>query len=349
LRGPAYGDRVRHTDEGEVEATVKDIFGIADRYCDSAALHVAHRYGIFDLLTEARTADDLASALGWQGRKTAILLHALVALGLLQKHGVKFCNTPGTSSALVRESPDYIGDLIEHERLQWALWGRLDEVLASEGPIDGQQDVRFATDGEANDVFHRAMAQLSNDLVDRVVELDCWNDKRLVIDLAGGHGRYLARILQRLPEGKGEVWDVASARIHAERMFRDHSVESRASFREKNILDPASFDGVEADGLLLNHCLHHFNASEMRLVLANAVSMLRPQGAITILDVDLSSDRVTPHENAMFSLYMMVNVSNGEVHPTQEIADHLSSLGCDVALERLDNLEDDFLLVGRKR
>ena len=329
--------------------SVKDIFGIADRYCDSAALHFAHQQGVFELLSAAKTSDEVAATLRWQTRKTAILLHALVALGLLERDGQRFTNAAATARALVRSSPDYIGDLVEHERLQWGLWAQLGDILATDEAVAGQQDLNLRADPVANAVFHRAMEQLSNDLVERVIQVEYWSDCSRILDLAGGHGRYLAAVLQAVPDASGEVWDAASAAPYAHRTFDRYDVAHRARFREADISSPSSFERQTADGVMLNHCLHHFDMAGVRRVLSNAVSVLPPGGVITILDVHLDEGRSSPRENALFSLYMMVNVARGEVHPTSEVAGYLTSIGVDVKVEPLQNLEDDFLLVGRRR
>ena len=44
--------------------TPKDIFQIADRYCDSALLQYAHAAGVFELLRYPRTSTDVAAAKG---------------------------------------------------------------------------------------------------------------------------------------------------------------------------------------------------------------------------------------------------------------------------------------------
>jgi hypothetical protein len=45
---------------------------------------------------------------------------------------------------------------------------------------------------------------------------------------------------------------------------------------------------------------------------------------------------------------MMMNTVFGEVHPTEEIATVARSLGMEVTVTRLNNLEDDAILVARK-
>jgi uncharacterized protein YqcC (DUF446 family)/ubiquinone/menaquinone biosynthesis C-methylase UbiE len=329
-------------------SSIQDVFDIADRYCEAALLQFAHAAGLFETLTVPLRGDEVATTKNWIPRKTGILLDALVSLGLLDKAAGAYRISNVAAQCLVRAAPNYIGGLVEHERLQWALWGRMEDVLSSENPVDGQQDLHLPADAEANRVFHSAMAELSLDLLEAVVSLPEWTGKRYVIDLAGGHGTYLATLATRHPELHGEVWDLPSAALSAEATFQQYRVGDRVVFRTRNIADERSYNGVKMDGVLLNHCLHHFTADVMRDIITYAFRALEPGGIMIILDVFLERDKVRPVSGAIFSLYMMMNTVFGEVHPTDEIASVARKLGMDVTVKRLDNLEDDAILIARK-
>lgn len=329
-------------------SSIQDVFDIADSYCDSALLQFAHASGLFETLTVPLLSNEVAAAKNWIPRKTGILLDALVSLGLLEKDGDAYQNSNVATQSLVRSAPNYIGGLVEHERLQWSLWGRMEDVLTSEKPVAGQQDLHLPENAEANQVFHSAMAQLSLDLLEAVACLPDWNGKRCVIDLAGGHGAYIATLAARHPDLHGEIWDLPSAASFAEATILQHRVGDRVIFRARDIADKCSYDDVKADGILLNHCLHHFTADVMRDIIACAFRALEPGGVMVILDVFLERNRVQPVDGAIFSLYMMMNTVFGEVHPTDEIATAARSLGMEVTVKRLNNLEDDAILVARK-
>jgi len=328
--------------------SVQNIFQIADRYCDSALLQHAHAAGVFDLLRCPHSARDVARAHGWIEPKTAIFLNALAALGLVEKDGSMYRNSNAATAVLAKDSPGYIGDLIEHERLQWNLWGRMGEVLTSREAIAGQQDLTLPANDDANTVFHRAMMQLAGELLDVVTSLPEWDGVRHGLDLAGGHGLYLATLARRYPELTGEVWDAASARRHAESIFAAHGVADRVTFVVRDIADPRSFAGVSADAVMLNHCLHHFAWEDVQTVARCVAGILPTGGIVTVLDVHLDGDRIAPAENALFSLYMMMNTVRGQVHPTEDLVAVLRASGFTVKERLLESLEGDVLLVGRK-
>jgi hypothetical protein len=332
-----------------MQLTPKDIFQIADRYCDSALLQHAHAAGVFDLLQSPRSSSDIATAKGWVMDKAATFLDALAALGLVLKDGSEYRNSPAVDAVLIRGKANYIGDLIEHERLQWELWGRMDAVLRAENAVQGQQDLNLPANDYANAVFHRAMMQLAGELLEVVASLPEWASVHHALDLAGGHGLYLAKVAERHPRLTGEVWDAPSARSNAESVIAAHGVAGRILFRDRDIADRNSYEGVKADAVMLNHCLHHFNWNEVRAIADSVGGILPSGGLFTILDVHLERNRTSPTENALFSLYMMVNTVRGQVHPTEEIAKLFEEAGFAVKTQLLDSMEGDFLMVGRKR
>jgi uncharacterized protein YqcC (DUF446 family) len=291
----------------------------------------------------------VAAAKGWLAGKTTIFLDALAALGLVLKEGSAYRNSPAADAVLVKDQPGYIGDLIEHERLQWALWGRMETVLRSQEPVQGQQDLNLPANEYANSVFHRAMMQLAGELLGLVAGLPEWAGVGHALDLAGGHGLYLAEVAKRHPRLTGEVWDGPSARKNAESVFAAHGVAGRVRFVERDIADNKSYEDATADAVMLNHCLHHFDWTGVRTIAGSVASILPSGGLVTILDVHLDGDRTVPAENALFSLYMMVNTVRGQVHPTNDIAGVFTEAGFAVETRLLDSMEGDFLMVGRKR
>ena len=257
-------------------------------------------------------------------------------------------NSPAADAVLVNGQPGYIGDLIEHERLQWDLWGRMESVLRSQEAVPGQQDLTLPANEYANAVFHRAMMQLAGELLGLVAGLPKWAGVRHVLDLAGSHGLYLAEVAKRHPRLTGEVWDAPSARRNAESVIAAHGVTGRVRFVQRDIGDHKSYEGASADAVMLNHCLHHFARAGVRAIAESVAGLLPSGGLVTILDVHLEADRIVPAENALFSLYMMVNTVRGQVHPTGDIAAIFTEAGFAVETRLLDSLEGDFLMVGRK-
>lgn len=325
-----------------------DIIRINDLFHDSALLHMAVATRLFDHLTEPTTAATVAAELDWVPGKCRILLDALVAMGLLVKDGELYGNADSTSRFLTSSSESYVGAIVDHQRLQWQLWGRMSDVLSSGEPIDAQQELRLRKDGAANTAFNRAMVQLSRDNVDDVLGVTEFAGVGRVLDLCGGHGTYLAALAQKHPDLIGEVWDLETARQLASQTFAESGVADRLAFKAQNVLDPAAFAGQSADACMLNDCLHYFDEAEVRAVIGQVAALLDPGGFLVVLTMTLDSDGVSPPSAAGFSLHMMLNTNHGELHPTPWIESVMRDAGLEVERRSAGSVDRYSLLLGRR-
>ncbi len=324
------------------------IFDIADAFQSSAILFFANKEKLFDLLDSNKTVEQIAIEKKWLIWKTRILLDSLVALGVLNKDNSRYINSPAASAFLVTGKKTYQGDVVEHERLQWTLWNSLDKIMTTESATGEQQDIRFVQENHDNNVFHNAMKQLADELADYVVEIEGWNTKKKVIDLAGGHGLYLAKLAIKFPQLAGEIWDLPSAKQSANNLINEFGLASKLQFIEKDIIEEASYRNQKCDGILINHCLHHFQPEQVSAFLKSCSEMLEKDGIIAMVESHLKPDLTSPPSNALFSMYMMVNRQYGQVHSTEWIAKELSSFGLSVEVKEMNNPGEDALIVARK-
>ena len=298
------------------EMNVGDLFRLADQFHDSALLHFAHASGLFELTTEPLGCQEVSARTKWIPRKAGILLNSLVAIGLLVKDEQdRYQNAPVVENALVKSKPGYMGGVIEHQRLQWGTWVRLDEVLATRAPLSWQQEQRLRNDTQANDAFHEAMRNLARANLPAFLSLPVPKGKKHVIDMAGSHGTYLASLARDNPRYTGEVWDLPGAERHALQTFREFDCADRCAFRCKDITSPESYQAVRADVVMLNDCMHYFEPEEVSAILSRAASVLAPDGTLLLATQLLHANGVSPAPAAGFSMHMMLNTAHGGLHP----------------------------------
>src|SRR5262245_53990961 len=98
----------------------KTIETLADAVYPSFAMLAGMELDLFTPLKDGPlTADEIVRAAGTDRAKSAPLLHALVAIGLLKSDGDCFLNSPEADQFLVRGSPDYIGMRHYAYRRRW--------------------------------------------------------------------------------------------------------------------------------------------------------------------------------------------------------------------------------------
>jgi|SanBayMetagenome_1026888.scaffolds.fasta_scaffold01393_6 hypothetical protein len=324
------------------------IFDLADLFQLSAILFFANKENIFDLLVEKQTFELIAQYKNWIPWKTKVILDSLVAMELIKKEGIYYQNFQFTTLALSKKSKDYIGDLLEHERLQWKVWSKIENILVSEDITQEQQEIRLENDEYANHVFNSAMAQLSNDLIDYVLNLSDWHDKNYVIDIAGGHGVYLAKLIQKYPQISGEIWDLSTSKDYAIKVINDFNLSHKIKFVEKDITLKESYSNIRCNGILINHCLHHFLDNQVMDIFNYVFNILDEGGIISIIEPYLDENCIEPKSNVIFSAYMMINRQYGKLHDSLWIEHKLKDIGFKVETKQLNNLENDIMFIARK-
>ncbi|MCP3748921.1 methyltransferase [Pseudomonas sp. SBB6] len=334
-----------HAEEANTLDGVFDLVKLSDQYRQSAILHAAVAHKVFDRTRQPVKAEVVSLALGWVANKGKIFLNALVAMGLLQKTDKGFVNQPLSERFLVSSSGEFIGPIIAHQRLQWQNWPRLGEILSTTQSLDFQQENRFKHDLAARDAFNDAMVRFSQPMVDVLRELSVFDQANKVIDLAGGHGTYIAEIARRHPQVSGEIWDLDATRQAAQSTIGKYQLEQRLSFKERNLLDLARYQDARADVVMLNDCLHYFTREQTTALIKGASQLLENNGALLILSMTLDEDEIHPALSADFSLHMMVNTVNGELHPTRWLAKQMQDQGLSVDQEPIGRYT---LLVGRR-
>jgi Dimerisation domain len=110
------------------------IFQVANGFMAAKHLFVASEVGLFVALADApATLDDLAHRTGVPRRTLRILADAMVPLGLLERHGAQYRNTPVASAFLSGRTPTDLRPALRYwNRLNYPRWTRLEEAVRTE-------------------------------------------------------------------------------------------------------------------------------------------------------------------------------------------------------------------------
>src|SRR5579871_6042605 len=187
------------------------VLDLIEAFRRSKTMFAAVSLGIFD---GVRPADY---------RELNRLLDACVALGLLEKHGQEYVNTPEAEKYLRSTSPDTLAGYIRYSNSAlYPMWAHLEDAVR-EGThrwkqtfdLDGPIFSHFFRTEEAMRDFQRGMhgfGQLSSPAV--VAAFDLARFRRLV-DLGGGSGHLARAASARHPNLEAVVFDLpAVARIY---------------------------------------------------------------------------------------------------------------------------------------
>jgi hypothetical protein len=106
------------TEKKGTESEPEPLLQMGMSFTSARTLAAGVQLNVFShLAARRRTAAEVARAAGASERGTGMLLDALTGLELLTETGARYQLTPKAARYLVRESPDYVGGMMENDSL----------------------------------------------------------------------------------------------------------------------------------------------------------------------------------------------------------------------------------------
>ena len=170
------------------------IMSIASGFMAAKHLFAANELGLFEALADSPAAlPALAARTGLPHRAARISADAMVGLGLLERDGDLYRNTPVTATFLVGSGPaDLRPFLTFWDRISYPAWTALAEALAS-----GPQGQIFDLDAEGQAIASAGIEAILADpsrTLPEIIELT----GRRILDIGGGTGSWSIAAAQRL-------------------------------------------------------------------------------------------------------------------------------------------------------
>ena len=281
----------------------------------SKVLLSAVELGVFTALAgTSAEPETLRARLGLHPRSARDFLDALVALGMLERTGGRYANTPATEAFLDRAKPAYLGGILEmvNARL-FRFWAELTEGLRTGVPQDetktgGSFFPELYADPVRLREFARAMTALSTGAILAIGERFPWSTYRSFADIGcaeGGLGVHLAR---RHPHLSGVGLDLPALAP----VFEEHVAAAGLSDRLRFQADDFLADELpNADVLVFGHVLHDWGLDTKRLLLEKAYRALPEGGAIICYDAVVDDDRRHNAFGLLMSLNMLIELPDG--------------------------------------
>ena len=288
---------------------------------ESRILLTAIELDLFEALGAGADADDVAGALGTDPRATGMLLNALAALGVIEKRGGVFRNTPETAQHFTRRSPDDVRMAMMHTVHLWDTWSTLTECVRK-GTTLGR---RPAGTEDWTGAFISAMHANASRRAMAVVEAVDVAGARKMLDVGGGSGAYSIAFAQASPALRAEILDVGDVVPIARRHIAEAGLEDRVTVREGDL--GSSDFGTGFDLVLISAICHMLSEDENRALVAKTHAALGAGGRMVISDFILDPDRDGPRMAAMFALNMLVGTRHGNTYTEAEYAAWMRDAG----------------------
>jgi hypothetical protein len=295
------------------------------------AICAAAELGIADLLADGpRTVDDLAAVTGTRPELLYRLLRALASRDIFAAlDDGRFALTE-LSQSLQREGPGgtvhayalYIGQPF----LQRS-WEQLVPTLRTGTPsfdmAHGMSLFEYlARDPDAAASFNDAMSSHSGRDAVGVIDVCGLRPGETIVDVAGGHGTLIAKILAAVPDTRGMLFDLPGVIAGAGEALRAEGVADRCA-----LVTGDMFEAVPAGGDLytLKRALHDWPDERAIAILRNCRAAMNDGGRVLVIEMVV--DPGPGGHMAKFYDLMMLVVATGRERTEAEYAQLFARAG----------------------
>jgi O-methyltransferase domain/Dimerisation domain len=293
------------------------------------ALYVATKLGIADTLPDGpRSAEEVAARVGADPDATYRVMRALASQGVLNLRRGRFRLTR-VGQAM---RSDYYGSMAPFIALigspaHWEHWGALLHSARTGGTaVEALRGTSifdyFDADPEYAEVFNDAMTGVSTMAIEMAVLLYDFTDRKLIVDVGGGHGALLAEVLAQAPQSRGVLFDLPSVIQGAGPLLDAAGLAERCTVSGGSFFDAVPDGG---DAYLLKTVIHDWDDERSLTILRNMRTAMAPEGKLVLMELVLP-EGAPPHPGMLLDLEMLVQ-AGGRERTASEYAELLSRTG----------------------
>ena len=281
----------------------------------SKALLSAVELRLFTVLgSESMTAEELRSALDLHPRAVPDFPDALLALGLLERDGdgpdARYRNTPEAGLFLDKESPAYIGGILEmaNDRL-YRFWADLTEALRTGRPqneIKHTGEPMFATlyaEPERLEQFMTAMSGISAANFKAFAETFDFSDYETHADIGGATGQLACMVAAANTHISCSTFDLPAVEPIATEYVATAGLTDRVEVVSGDFFED---DLPKADVITMGLILHDWNVEKKKVLVQKAYDALPEGGAFVVIESLIDDERRRNAFGLLMSLNMLI-------------------------------------------
>ena len=291
------------------DAILQTAFG----FWNSKVLLTAVSFDLFTIIGQRRlTGAELGRKLGLHPRGIADFLDALVAMKFLEREGdgreARYLNTPAAALYLDRQSPRYIGGILEmlNARL-FKYWNDLPEALRTGEP---QNETKHGGKGIFEELygdpakleqFLDGMTGLSRINFEALADKFDFSRYRTLCDVGGATGLLSMEVAKKHPNIRCVSFDLLPVEPVAKKHIAAAGLSDRIRTASGNFFqDPLP----KADVITMGMILHDWNLEKKMKLIRGAYDALPANGALIAVEALIDNAR---REN-VFGLLMSLNM-----------------------------------------
>ncbi len=297
------------------QLTPERIMNLGMAFWGSKTLLSAVEIGVFtELAKEPLDLETLSERLMLHPRSARDFLDALVALGMLERDGDRYSNTPETDLFLDRAKPSYVGGLLEMANARlYPFWSSLTEAVRTGKPQnEAKRGENFFAALYADPArlkeFIEAMTSASLGAAMAIANKFPWDRYETFVDVGTAKGALPVQVARTHGHLSGGGFDLPPIGPFFEEYVDSHGLGDRLRFYPGDFFeDPLP----AADVLVMGHILHDWDLEEKKMLLGKAYEALPKDGALIVYESIIDDDRRENAFGLLMSLNMLIETPGG--------------------------------------
>ncbi len=296
----------------------------------AAAVHTAAKLGLADQLGDGpQSSDEIASAVGAHGPSVYRLLRALTALGLFDEVEPGRFGLNEVGELLQTDHPRSMRSmaLFQGADPHWRGWGAFPHSVTTGEPafehVHGMGFFDYCQiDPAFSEAFNGAMTGMSAAASEAVVAAYDFGGIEKLVDVGGGHGYLLTRILQRHPELRGVVCDLPHVVEGAKTAIETAGLSDRCE-----LLGVDFFESIPpGDAYIAKNIIHDWDDEHALKILQQMRAAMQGDGKVLLVEAVITDDN--SRSMAMLMDLEMLHATHGGRERTEaEFAELFQAAG----------------------
>lgn len=313
LRDRLFPVRIAPAKEGDPLPPV--LFQMATGYWVSQAIYVAAKLGIADLLKDGpQSCEALASATGADAPSLFRLMRALASVGVFSHVRRDYFALSRLAESLQTDTPGSLKAMVMTiGEIHYQACGKLLHSVQTGSPafnrVFGTNLFDYLQQNtDAADTFNRGMTNLSAMLAYALLLAYDFTGISSIVDIGGGQGKLLRKILELNPEMRGAVLEMPATIQTADQELRDDRCGGRCSYLAGDF-----FESVPpgADAYLLCGVVHDWDDNRAITILRNCRRATKKNGRLLLVEM-VVPDMDSKSFSKLLDLNMLVMTTGRE-------------------------------------
>jgi len=305
------------------EVTPDPIMRIALGFMAAKHLFVASGIGLFEKLAGGPASlDDLAAATGIPPRTLRISADAMMSLGLLQTEDGRYRNSAAAAAFLAgAPGPDLRPMLRFFDRVCYPLWTSLEDAVRNG---EGRSQFSRFTE-EQQQLFSAGVEAVTAPAAAALGTVYDFARHRRVLDIGGGTGSFLIRVLRRHPMLDAALFELPGACAVARRRLAGEPEGARVAVVEGDFFRDPLPDGY--DVLIVANTAHVLSVAHNLDLLRKVRSHVAAGARLLLVDLWMDASRTEPPAAPLMSGEFLVMSGEGQSYAEEDADEWLAQTG----------------------